>query len=343
MKYFIYCIVAFLMTMNLYSQTSALREPLKELCSDLETRYQGRQGVKVALLEFRTTDDRLLPFNAFIRDEFVLNYQKSKPFRLIDPLMSAKVATDNGWSMKTVSSFPYYEKLGRQFMERTGYVPDIYLYGQIQDNEESITITAYMVFTGSTDAKVIAAISFPSDEQTDRLLNKPIRKRPKPLPKADTVYVEKRIEVKLKPDTVYVDRIIQTEPVKVEPPIVVKSSDLPSADYESFHFQLTEIIFIGDKLHIRYSVENKNLTEKHLYVTAYNSRIIDNDGNEFLGPEVSMGSATSTHSVNKNLASSIPLKGELVFSNVPKTLTIKLLEMGVQDEKISFRDLIISR
>ncbi len=342
MKYLSSLTLALLMSSYLFAQASALREPLSALSTDLESRYNGRQGVKVALLEFRTTDDRLLPFNEFIRDEFVLNYQNSKAFKLIDPLMSARLATENGWSMKTVSSFPYYEKLGRQFMERTAYVPDIYLYGQIQDNEESITVTAYMVFTGSTDAKVIAAVSFPSDEQTDRLLKKPIKKRPKPLPKTDTVVVIKQIEVQSKPDTVYVERVVKevSEPVEI---VSAPPSSLPSADYENFHFQLTEVSFNGEKLHIRFTVENRSELESMFYLTVNPTRIIDQDGNEYLHPEAKLGSATSTYSVNKKLAAGIPMKGELVFSNVPKKALIKLLEIGVQDEKISFRDLPVQK
>jgi hypothetical protein len=349
MKYFTLLITAFLMQGSLFSQTSALREPLKELSSDLELRYKGRPGIKIALLEFRTSDDRLLPFNAFIRDEFVLNYQKSTEFKLIDPFMSAKVATDNAWSMKTVSSFPYYEKLGRQFMEKTGYVPDAYIYGQIQDNQESITITAYMVFTGSTDAKVIYAISFPSDEQTDRLLGKPVKIRPKVKPAPDTVYVEKRIEVKSDPDTVYVERLIVVEPeVEIAPqaepePAIIPSDGLPAADYEQFHFQLTEIRYIGDKLYIRFTVVNNNNIENELYIGAPATRIITNEGDEYLRPEVSLGSAQSNYSVNKKLVSGIPMKAELVFSQIPPDLTIKLLEISVQDGKIMFKELPVGR
>ena len=345
MKYFTLLITAFLLQGSLFSQTSALREPLKELSSDLETRYKGRPGIKIALLEFRTTDDRLLAFNNFIRDEFVLNYQKSTRFKLIDPFMSAKVATDNAWSMKTVSSFPYYEKLGKQFMEKTGYVPDAYIYGQIQDNQESITITAYVVFTGSTDAKVISAISFPSDEQTDRLLGKPVKIRPKAKPKADTVYVEKQIVVQSVPDTIYIDRpvVVEPVPVKIAEPEVVQPLNLPSADYEQFHFQLTEVKYIGEQLFIRFTVVNNFNMEKVLYVNAHSTRIIDNEGNEYLHPEAMLGMANSTHSVNKKMVPGIPMKGEIVFSKIPMNLTIKLLEVGVQDDKIMFKDLPVGK
>jgi len=319
------------------SQTSALREPIQKLSSDLEAHYQGRQGIKIALLEFRTTDDRLLPFNAFIRDEMVLNYQVSEKFKLIDPFMTAKVAAQNNWSMKTVSSFPYYEKLGQQFMEKTGYVPDAWIYGQIQDNEESITLTAYYVPTGTTDAKLVSTVSFPSDEQSDRLLGKPIKIRTKPSPPPDTLVIEHRVVIE--------ETVIEpvTQPAPEQLPVENSQTALPSVDYEQFHFELTEVSFIGEKLHIRFSVINKSDLEKKLYITSYNSRIIDNEGGETLKPEVSLGSTQSSYSVNKNMVPGVAIKGEVVFEKFPDHLTIKLLELGVQDEKISFRDLPVNR
>jgi len=341
MKYLMMIFAAFFMHPSLFSQTSSMKQPLRQLSSDLEFRYSGRSKINVALLEFRTTDDRLLPFNAFIRDEFVMNYQQSSKFKLIDPFMSAKVAADNGWSMKTVSSFPYYDMLGKQFMEKTGFVPDAWLYGQIQDNEESITITAYMVITGSANAKVISAISFPSDEQTDRLLGKPIKIRPKIKPTPDTVFVERRIDVKSDPDTVYVERRIVVEPeIENEPEkTVIPKNGLPSADYEQFHFQLTGLKYVGEKLYISYTVVSSFDIEKLLYVNGQSTRIIDNEGNEYLRPEAGLGSAKSTYSVNKQMIPGIPMKGELVFSQVPPDVSVKLLEISVQEGKILFKDL----
>lgn len=327
-----------LVSQVLTAQPSALREPIQKLSSDLEQKYQGRPGTKIALLEFRTTDDRLLPFNAFIRDEMVLNYQNSSKFTLIDPYMAEKLAAGNGWSMKNVSSFPFYEKLGQQFMEKTGYVPDAWIYGQIQDNEESITLTAYLVPTGSTIAKVITAVSFPADEQTDRLLNKPVKNRVKPRPAPDTLVVEHHIVIE-KPEPqepVY-------EPTPVIEPVTDIEGDLPSADYEQFHVQLTGVRYIGEKLHITYTATNTGNIEKMLYITSYRSRIINNEGDEYLHPEVTLGSAESTHSVNKKMVPGVTMKGELIFSKIPGNLTIRLLEIGIQDEKIIFKDLPVNR
>lgn len=317
------------------SQSSSLKEMLNKLGSDLEQKHKGRDGLKLAILEFRTTDDRLLPFNDFIRDEMMLNYQQSQKFQLIDPFLSAKIATQNGWSMKTVNSFPYYEKLGQQFMEKAGYVPDLYLYGQIQDNDETITITAFLVTTGATDAKTLAAVSFPSSEQTDKLLNKPVKNRKKEKPVPDTIVIEHHIVV---------EKPVPQDPVTPDPIIVTSlpSENLPSAQYEGFVLQLTQVQFVGQKLHVAFSVVNTTNTEQKLYLTAYRSRIINNDGEEFIHPEVRLGSAESTHSVNKMMVPSVALKGELVFSKIPDGLTIKLLEIGIQDEKITFRDLPVT-
>jgi len=338
MRQHVFVLLLMLLSQIIPAQPSAIKEPIKKLSSDLEQKYHGRDGAKIALLEFRTTDDRLLPFNAFIRDEMVLNYQGSSKFELIDPYMAAKIAAGNGWSMKKVSSFPFYEKLGQQFMEKTGYVPDAWIYGQIQDNEESITLTAYLVPTGSTIAKAIAAVSFPSDEQTDRLLGKPVKNRVKPKPEPDTIVIEHHIVIE-KPEP----QVPVFEPVPEAEPVADYTGNLPSADYEQFHLQLTSVCFIGEKLHIVFSVTNTGNIEKMLYITSYRSRIINNEGDEYQHPGVTLGSSESTHSVNKKMVPGITMKGELIFSKIPADLKIRLLEIGIQDEKITFKDLPVSR
>lgn len=317
-------------------QTSQVKTSLTKLNSDFEEKYQGRNGARLAILEFRTTNDQRLPFNDLIRDEMVLSYQNSQKFKLIDPFLSGKLASENGWSMKTVNSFPFYEKLGQIFMEKTGYVPDLWVYGQIQDNEETITLTAFLVTTGSTDAKAIAAISFPSDELTDRLLNKPVKIRKKENPVPDTVVIEHRIVIEKPADQEPVEPEIRTlaEPQLPASPV----GNLPSQKYEEFTLQLTDVRYIGKKLHIKFSVTNTANIERRLYITSYRSRIVNQEGEEFQRPEVILGSSSSSHSVQKTMATDVAMKGELIFSKIPENMTLRLLEIGFQDEKITFKD-----
>ena len=63
------------------------------------------------------------------------------------------------------------------------------IYGQIADNEETITLTAYLIPNG-INRNIVSIEKFKSSALTDKLLGKPVRED-KVEPKV--VYVEKKL------------------------------------------------------------------------------------------------------------------------------------------------------
>lgn len=63
----------------------------------------------------------------------------------------------------------------------------------------------------------------------------------------------------------------------------------------------------------------------------YNSvqaRLIDGSGREYLSTRINLGSTTDSYQVTKSLVKDIPIRGTIVFDNVPNEIEdIKLLEM----------------
>ena len=163
-------LVAFSLT--IHSQESNLKNQIKTLTDELESIYTSRPGINIAILEFRTSENKLVAFNNFCRDEVVKNLQNSMNFKLIDPVLSASIAKEKKWNNEVSENFEFFDDLGRTFMEKTGNVPVAYIYGIITDNNESVTITAYMASSGLPEAKLFSSITLDATDKTDKLLEK---------------------------------------------------------------------------------------------------------------------------------------------------------------------------
>lgn len=321
---------------SVFCQETTVKDQLKVLAKQLESKYTGRDGIKIALLQFRTSNDFITRFNDFARDEFVVNYQGSSKFSLIDPIISARVVEAKEWNLQKVNSFPYYDELGQAFMQQAGYVPNGYVYGEIRDNEMSITITAFLVLSGSTDAKAVAAVTFDSNEQTDYLLGKPVKKRAKPQAAVVQEQVVQPVQPVVQP---------QVQPQQPQPQVVPQTTavELPSADYDDFKIKITEVKLLGSNMIINFLATNNANLDKDLTIVGTPTRFFDSNGNEYVNEEKALGSSTGTYNAYLKLIPGIPVKGQLNFSNVPPDADIKMIEIGINEGKISFRDLPVKR
>lgn len=321
-----------------FAQEITLKDQIRQLASDVESKYNGRDGIKLALLEFRLSTDQLTKFNQVIRDEFVIALQNSKKFSFIDPMVSAGIAREKEWSLAKVTNFGYYDNLGKAFMEKAGYVPNAYLYGQINDNDLTVTITAYLVMSGSTDAKVVSAISVDATEQTDQLLGKPVKFRPKKEKKPDTVFVERTVIIQTPPP--------QPQTVPQPPPqqqITPQSFTYPSATYSNFTFTVTDVRLSGNNMSISFMLVNNAQIDQAITITGNGTRFFDSGGNEYVNQTIVLGTSRSDYSVYKQLAPGVPVKGEIVFSQVPPTADIVLIEILLNDGKVTFRNLPVKK
>ena len=165
-------LLIFFYSLVVSSQETNLSDQFKTLANDLESKYTDRPGIKVAILEFRTSDNKIVPFSNVCSQEMADNLRNSMNFKLMDSNVYAAIAKEKPWSNDAANSYEYMDDLGRIFMEKTGDVPVAYIYGIITDNNQSITITAYLVSLGASEAKSVATINIDATEKTDSLLGK---------------------------------------------------------------------------------------------------------------------------------------------------------------------------
>jgi hypothetical protein len=318
--------LCFFLTLSIIttSQEINLREQIKILVTELESKYTDRPGIKIALLEFRTSENKLVPFNNFCRDEIAKNLQNSTNFKLIDLNISATIAKEKQWNNDVSNNFGFFDDLGRSFMEKSGYVPVAYLYGIISDNDESITITAYLSPSGLSEAKSVSTITFDASEKTDKLLGKAIT------------------HVKKQPTT-EVETTSQNTNKQSSNDKPSQSNNYTSITSGNFTIKITEVKYSFQTMIFNFIITNNNGTDEDLTIYNNYSRFFDSAGNEYIFEDISLGASKSDYSVYNSLAPNIPLKGSATYYKVPENADVALLELQLNNNKVTFKNLFVRK
>ncbi len=304
---------------------------INKIAKDLEAKHSGANKIKIAILQFRTKDNKLTKFNDFIQDELYQAYKGSSRFEVIDQNAINDLIQSYGWTNDKARNFDHNENFGKFIFEQLGYVANAIIFGQIADNDETITLTAYLVPNG-VNRNIMSVEKFKSTSFTDKLLGKPIRERKT---EPQVIYVEKEVVVE-KP--VVVEKVVEKE-VIVEKPVIVEkviekevivekpvTVNKPSMSFKAkigdYDFEITSVTFTGNKIVITLIAKN-DIEDGYIY--GIDSRFFDADGNEF---NSGMGYNTLR---DRKLMKGIPLKGVINFEDnkVSRVSEIQALEINV--------------
>lgn len=310
-----------------------VNEGIKQMAQELESQSPSRVKIKVAVLQFRTSDNRITRFNQYIQDGLFAAYKGSARFEIIDMNSINRIVEASNWDLEKSLSFKSYTELSELIFKETGIVPDAFIYGQINDNDEYITLSGYLVPNGIKSTNIQSVVRFNSSEQTDKLLGKPVRKREKPKPDTVVVYKEKIVE---KP--VYVEK----EVVKEVPVYIEKAKEEPvtpagefTAKIGDLEIEITKVQFNGDRIEITVMLTNNKEEQKIANVWP---RFFDAEGNEF-----KEGHNTIAYS---ELIAGVPAKRAIYFTGkVSNVSLIRVLEieLGAGQGKAQFRNIPVKR
>ena len=335
MKTTLLLLVSILLINYTNAQESLLSDHIKSLSNELEANYAGKKTIQVAVLDFRTSDNRITAFNTYLQNAFQSNYKGSVAFRLIDQNNINRLLSNSNWDLDQSNDFTTYASLREDIFSTLGVGADAFIYGQINDNDETITITAYLIPQGVKPSRTHATITFPSSEETDRLLGKPVKQRPKPRPQRDTVVVVRdRIverEVRLV-DTVVIER-------EVERPVVVREKIAEPSDnvinIHGYRFELNSI----ERLHDGSLTCKMTVTRTHrdMELTIYrnhwrgSTKLFDSSGAEY-NPE-------SIAIANKSEKGSYI--GHRFIENVPTPVTFRVQDVDPEIALISLFEIVL--
>ena len=303
----------------------ALKANIQKIAQELESRQPGRTKVRVAILEFRTTDNRITPFNSYIQDQLGQAYRNSNRFDVIDQNAINRILKDFGWSLDKTNDFMNYADLSEKIHRELGMVPNAFIYGQINDNNETINLTGYLIPNGVRSSNINSSQVFASSAVTDRLLGKPVR-RPEPKPEPKVVYVEREVPV-------YKEVIVEKEVVvekEVEVPVYIEKPTKHPRDRQSdftgtvgdMEFELTEAKALGDRVEVSITIVNNKMDDR---IESIQSRFIDPDGNEF------NSNIHSNTLRRRDLIEAIPIRGTITFrgNNIQRTQNMAVIEINV--------------
>jgi len=304
------------------------------MAQELESKYPGKTKVKVALLQFRTSDNQLNPFNQFILDEITEVFKNSRRFEIIDPNSVNRLVKSSGWSLDNSLSFKSYNDLGELIFKNVGIAADAFIYGQIVDNIESITLTGYVIPGGMKSSNIQSMVRFASSELTDQLLGKPIRQRPVAKQKIDTVivYKEKIIE---KP--IYVEKeVVIEKPVYVEKTQTKETAQASNwkSKLGNLEIEIVKAENIGGNIIITVNLLN-NVEDQVL--STVSARFFDPSGNEFDNGNNTIGWA--------NLIAEIPAKKTITFrGDLNNVELIRVIEIEFnQIGKVQIKNIPVSK
>ncbi|HOP02859.1 MAG TPA: hypothetical protein PL017_05175 [Tenuifilaceae bacterium] len=149
-----------------------VKDIIKTMAIELESIYSDSKRVKVAILQFRTNQNSLTRFNHFIQDELISVYSKSNKFEVIEQNSVDIVTESVSWNLEKSQSYSTFTELSEQIFQNTGTIPDIYIYGLIDDNTDLITITIHSTPNGLSKSTHTVHKTIVSSEFTDLLLGK---------------------------------------------------------------------------------------------------------------------------------------------------------------------------
>lgn len=305
------------------SDDDLLKQDIGVIAKELLSKYPGSSKAKIAILQFRTGQNKTTSFNAYIQDQFLMNYQNSR-FDVIDQNEINKIIDEYGWSLDKCTDFKSYSELSEIIFRKIGVVPSAFIYGQINDNDETITLTAYIVPNGIKSTNISSTRIFNSSAVTDKLFGKQIRQPKKEEP--TVVIVEKPVVVEKE----VVKEVVVEKPVYIEKPVYVEKKEVESASVTKgyvqklgdMEFEMTDVTFKGDRVEVGLKVVNNQSDDKINYLEC---RFIDEEGNEF-----ESGYAGSSFR-DRDLIEKVPIKGTISFrgDNIGKAQSMNVIEIKV--------------
>lgn len=309
---------------SIASGDDAIKQSVSKIAKELDAKYPGRTKLKVAILDFRTSDNELTPFSKFIQDELAMSFKGTR-IEIIDQNAINKVVDAYGWNLEMGNDYKHYTALSEQIFRAIGMVPEAFIYGQINDNGPTITLTGYILPSGLKSTNIYSTQIFESNEITDRLLGKPIRP-PKPEPQVviveKPVYIEKEVIVE-KP--VYIEKeVVVEKPIVIEKPTVHPRD--PRAAFMGraggMDFELIEARMVGDRVEVEIEVVNLKMDDHLNYLEC---RFINPEGVEF------KSNYTQNTFRNRDLIEAVAIRGTITFrgDNIQRTQSMSVIEISV--------------
>ncbi len=139
----------------------SVENAVSQLTVELTSNYTSNCKVHIAILDFRSTDDKVSRFNQLIQSEMNLSLAKSANFKVIEQFSINHLLDEMGWGLSQALSFRFYSNLNESIFNSTGSIADVFIYGVVSVDESNVTITGYLVPNGLAEKAIKAKVQIP--------------------------------------------------------------------------------------------------------------------------------------------------------------------------------------
>ncbi|HOZ15516.1 MAG TPA: hypothetical protein PK784_12055 [Tenuifilaceae bacterium] len=145
-----------------------IEESVNQFTKELANKYSSNFKVSVAILEFRTSSNKVSRLNQLIQKELHQSIAAYNNFKVIEQYSVNHILEEQGWSLENANSFKSYSAINEKLFKNTGTIADVFLYGIISLDEENVFITGCIVpggviSNGSKKTFKIPVNNLPSD------------------------------------------------------------------------------------------------------------------------------------------------------------------------------------
>jgi hypothetical protein len=326
-----------LITLSGIAQDVFLDQAIAEVASQLQASQRASKKLNLAVLHFRMSDEQLNNMGQYIQDELQRLFKQGTKFDLIDPLGVSALCKASGWNLAIRDNQKVYSALSESIFREFNEVPDAFLYGVISDNESYLTLNVYIVPNAGMIVKYSTTAKFLANEQSDKLLGKPIthvqkKNDPQVIYKTDTVIkIKEKVVDKRVTDTVFVEKKVYiNSPDQAVP--AKKVSSLKIVKVGDLTLELKKVEVVAQKLVFTFLVTNTKEDQKLYQVTA---RFFDDEGNEYDQQDNTL----RYYNLIENISAKVTFSFE---KNAYKASQIKVLEITIDGiGKVQLKDIVV--
>lgn len=329
----------------IFAQEENLDAKITNLAKTILQKYPDKTTVYLGIYKFQTEDGKENNLCKYLAEELYNKYLDSKRFKMVERAILLQEFQKNKFDFSKMNNQQLLEKISQNIFQTTNYVPEAYLFGTMKDYDDVIKLSIKIISVSTGNTILNMSYDLAADEQTDKLLGKPIRKKQK---KVDTVIVVKEKVVPV--EKVVVKEVVVEKPVYKETPTQSQTQEPQTGNFfpkqvtiDNITFTFLDCYWEGGKVQINFSVIN-NDPEKDLEIKVDKSHFFSNNGNEYKDIYVELGTNQSWNYIKKIMPSKVMFKGKITIDNVKSNETsMQLFEMIINDKKITLRDVPILR
>ncbi|MGE0077234.1 MAG: hypothetical protein AB7S48_05160 [Bacteroidales bacterium] len=144
---------------------------INNLTTELISKYSSSCKANVAILQFRTSDDKISRCNQLIQNQVKECFSNAKNFKVIEQYSINHLVDESGWNLESASSYSVYSSLNESIFDSTGELADVFVYGTVIVEGEKVLVSAFLIPNGNSSNAIKATVHIPVSDVPKSMLD----------------------------------------------------------------------------------------------------------------------------------------------------------------------------